>query len=389
MNKKVLFLVGDIWDLGKNKGMPSVFKVLEKSQEKFKVDIFTTDQNRYDKELHKSEVYYFKKISFLNTNNRYLQYINSRINNLILNLKYIYKFVKLNKKFDLIYCSSSIPIYATYFIKKFYKVKTIHRIYGTFLYPNLGSKLDALKKFEEVLSFKLEADKYIITDDGTLGDKVAEYYKINSKDIVFLRNGVNKIAVNKEKIIEKFKMKNEKFYCLCVSRLTGWKRVDRIISAFNKINNDNIVLFVVGDGDEKENLEAMSHNKNIIFLGSLPAYEVHGLMQVCDLFISMYDLSNIGNPLLEALSYNMPIITYNSGNTKEVINGNNGILIDEEDEDKIVNQLYKNILKLYSDSKLREKLKEGAKEYAGKYIYTWNERIEKEIEIINEVISLK
>jgi len=220
-----------------------------------------------------------------------------------------------------------------------------------------------------------------------LGDKVAEYYKINSKDIVFLRNGVNKIAVNKEKIIEKFKMKNEKFYCLCVSRLTGWKRVDRIISAFNKIDNDDIVLFVVGDGDEINNLKSMSINKNIIFLGSLPAYEVHGLMQVCDIFISMYDVSNVGNPLLEALSYHMPIITYNSGNTKEVINGKNGVLIKEIEEDKIANELYLTIMKLYENADLRTNLQQGAKKYADDNIYTWDKRIEKEINIMNKLIG--
>jgi len=385
--KKVLFLLGDIWSIDKNKGMPSVYKILEAGQEVFDTTIFTTDKHRYDEELTKSSIYYFKKINTLIFTNRYLSYFFRRIDNLLLNIKYIYKFIKLKEKFDLIYCSSSIPIYATYFIKKFYKVKIIHRIYGTFLYPNLGSKLDALKKFEEVLSFKLQADKYIITDDGTLGDKVAKYYGIDKNKIAFLRNGVNKIKVDKKKIIEKFKIEDNKFYCVCVSRLTGWKRVDRIISAFNKIDNDDMVLFVVGEGDETKNLKAMSKNKNIIFLGSLSAYEVHGLMQVCDLFISMYDISNVGNPLLEALSYNIPIITYNSGNTKEVISGENGVLIKEIEEDKIANELYLTIMKLYQNDDLKGQLQQGAKKYSDENIYTWDKRIETELNIMNKIMG--
>jgi len=387
MNKKnkVLFLLGDIWSLGKNKGMPSIFKVLENSDESFDTTIFTTDKNEYSKELPNSTVFYFQNEFSTFSKNRYLIYLNVRVSNLVLNLKYIYKFIKLKDKFDVVYCSSSIPIYATWFIRKFYKVKTIHRIYGTFLYPNLSSKLDKIKKFEEVLSFKLKADKYIITNDGTYGDKVAEYFNIKSDKILFIRNGVDKIDVNKDEIKSRFKLNENHFNCMCVSRLVGWKRVDRIVSAFNKIDNSSIKLYVIGDGEELDRLKELSINENIIFLGSLPSSDVHGLMNCMNCFISMYDISNVGNPLLEALVYNMPIITYNSGNTKDVINEKNGILIESSNEETIIDELYQYIIEFYKNKTLVDKLSKGAEEYAKNNLYSWNKRIDIEIQEIEKV----
>jgi len=388
MDKKVLFLLGDIWSMKKNQGMPSVYKILEAAQKKYDIDVFTTDIHQYNEELPNASFFYFYKKE-IKAKNRFLVYIQHRINNLILNYQYIKQFMKNKKEYDLIYCSSSVPIFATMFLKKFYKLKTVHRIYGTFLYENLNSKIDKIKKYEEVLSFKGNADKYIITNDGTFGDHVAHYFRIPDDKIIFLRNGVEKHFFEKSKneLRQDLKLDNSKFYFMCVSRLTGWKRVDRIVKAMNQIENDNIVLLVIGDGDEKSNLESLVKNKNIEFIGSISSLEVHKYMNVVDAFISMYDVSNVGNPLLEALTYNLPIITYASGNTSDIIDEKNGILITEEDEKKIVESLHLNMLKVYEDLDLRNELSINAKKYAETNLLTWDQRIDKEIKVLDELLN--
>lgn len=388
--KKILFLLGDIWSMEKNKGMPSVFKILEASDKKFNITIFTTDKNRYTKELPNANIYYFNNLP-LKFNNNYISYLVTRMNNIILNIKYIFQFMLTSKDYDLLYCSSSMPIYSTIFIKTFYSIKTIHRIYGTFLFPKLGNKFDQFKKFEEVLIFKSKADKYIITDDGTFGDKVAEYYKIDSNKIAFLRNGVTKInsKLSKKDILNKYSLEDNCFYLLSVSRLVKWKRVDRIINAMNRIDNSKIKLLIAGDGEEKSSLQNLSQNDNIIFLGSISSNEVQELMSCVDVFISMYDLSNIGNPLLEALTHNLPIITYDSGNTKSIINNKNGILISSTNEEIIIEELKNNIMYLYNNPEEKEKLIENVKDYTKNELYTWEDRIKKEIEIMENLINEK
>ncbi len=389
MNKKILFLLGDIWDMKKNQGMPSVFKILEATQMKYSVDIYTTDKDSYEKELPNAEIFYFKKTN-IKHKNRYIEYFFNRFNNIILNIQYVIKFIKNQKQYDILYCSSSFPIIATIFLKKIYKIKTIHRIYGTFLYENLNSRLDKIKKFEEVLLFKSRADKYIITDDGTRGDVVAKYFEISNNKIVFLKNGVDIYNLNKSKneLREELNLEKDIFYFLTVSRLVGWKRVDRVIKAMNLIENENIKLLVIGDGEEKDNLQSLSKNKNVKFIGSVSREDVHKYMNAIDVFVSMYDLSNVGNPLLEALSYGLPIITYDSGNTKEIIDGNNGILISKNNsEDEIINNLLKQMTELYHNKELKEQLSHNALIYSNNYLYSWDKRIDIEVKIIEELLN--
>ena len=86
---------------------------------------------------------------------------------------------------------------------------------------------------------------------------------------------------------------------------------------------DNVRLLIVGDGPERKNLEflvsKLGLNPYIIFIGSIPHYEIHQYFNIADLFVSLYELFNAGNPLLEALAYGKCIVTINNGGTGEFI----------------------------------------------------------------------
>ncbi|MCF6245169.1 MAG: glycosyltransferase family 4 protein, partial [Sulfurovum sp.] len=253
-----------------------------------------------------------------------------------------------------------------------------------------GKYIEYLKNLEEVTFFKTKVDKYIITDDGTYGNKVAEYFNIPSNKVAFLRNGVSRYALtlSQGEIYKKYGLEENIFYILSVSRLVNWKRVDRTIQAMNRIEDERIVYLVVGDGPEKEILEAMSNKNNVKFLGARIHTEVRELMKTIDVFISMYDLSNIGNPLLEALVEGCAIITYDTGDTSSVVDGKNGILIPfHSEEEKIIKMLQYHIEELaYDDDKLKE-LKRNALLYSDKDLVDWDTRIENEIHILSDVID--
>jgi glycosyltransferase involved in cell wall biosynthesis len=393
-NKKLLFLLDDVWSMGKDKGVVSLYNLLKKCDDTNDMTIFTTEKYNLDKELLNARIYYFRPIFITeNKGNRYYILLLNRLNTLSLNIQYIYKFLILkNKKYDLLYCSSSIPIYATIFIQKLFNIKSVHRMYGTFLYAKLGKYLEYLKNFGEVMIFKTKADKYIITDDGTYGDKVAEYFNIPSNKVELLRNGVSRYSsvLSHDEIYTKYGLDKNKFYILSVSRLANWKRVDRTIEVMNNIEDENIVFLVVGDGPEKLNLEKMSTKNNVDFLGSKTHIEVRELMKVTDVFISMYDLSNIGNPLLEALVEGCGIITYDIGDTSSVINDENGILIPfNNKEEKVIETLKYSIMELVFDNNKLQELKQNALLYANQNLFDWDTRIEHEINILEMLIESK
>lgn len=121
-----------------------------------------------------------------------------------------------------------------------------------------------------------------------------------------------------------------KHVLLTVSRLVSWKCVDRSIIALPELVNNfsNIQLIVVGDGPERKKFEQLSDKFGVIeyvcFEGAVPHDKVPKYLAAADIFLSFYDWSNVGNPLLEAMKAGKCIITLNNDNTGRFIqNGYN------------------------------------------------------------------
>jgi glycosyltransferase involved in cell wall biosynthesis len=381
MKKKVLFLSQEIWDLGYNSGMTSFNRILEKANEIFNTIIFKTDEYYVDAGCVKN----FKKVTN-DFKNRYVNYLVNILSYIKINILYFIYGVLLKEKPDVIYVSSSFPAISGYLLSKYYSVPYIQRQYGTFLFRKLDSLFELVKYHAEVISYLLPADKFIITDDGTYGDKVADFFKISPNKILFLKNGIEKhTRFNKEEcrkaILEELNLPVDSFLIISVSRLVGWKRVDRAINAVNMINDKNIFFLVIGDGEKRSYYENIKKNDNIIFLGALPNITVQKYMAGCDVFLSLYDISNLGNPLFEAMNAGLAIITLDNGDTKSIYD-NNMILLDCSSEEEIVKNVYEKIFYLKSNAKIRKRIGVEAEAYINGKVLSWEERISIEIKEI-------
>lgn len=394
MKKRVLFLVPGIWSMGRKKGLSTIFRLLTEAQEVFDCTVITSEPHILDEDFPKIEI---KKVyvPFLRTRIRLVDLVIVRMENLLLNMRYFFVAVREVQRPDLIYCSSSIPVFATFLLRYFWKVKTIHRIYGTFLFPFLGKKWEFLKKYEEVALFKLPADLYVITNDGTNGDKVAEYFGVSANKVWHVRNGVEVVPFDDTKhqrkatVLKDFDITEDAKVFISVSRLVSWKRVDRVIESFIEAAPKKSCLLIVGDGPERERLEELATLSNIIFVGAVSNERVKELLFCSDVFVSLFDFSNIGNTLLEALSYGLPIISWDVGDTSSVVNSNNGVLIKAVNEKELISSVAVAIGNLAEDDSLRRNLAEGSYEFSRDNLRTWDERILEEINIISKIASEK
>jgi glycosyltransferase involved in cell wall biosynthesis len=234
----------------------------------------------------------------------------------------------------------------------------------------------------------------ILTNDGTQGNLVLKSLKVNTSKIAFWMNGVNKNIYNSnfnKKIIKRELgiLEKEKIL-LTVSRLENWKKVDRIIKAIPCVIKEyqNFKLLVIGKGTERKKLEnlvtKLQVTKYIKFLGALQYQKLKKYYNLADVFISLYDISNVGNPLLEAMSCGKCIITLDVGGTnKFIFNNQNGILLKTND----LNKLPKIIIMLLKDNNLRKSLGKAAKNFADKNFWTWKERIDTELSEVNKLIK--
>lgn len=279
-------------------------------------------------------------------------------------------------------------------------IKTISRFQGTILASHSFTILDRIKEYPHYAALEESADLVIMTNDGTQGDEVLK--KIGNKsNTLFLLNGLDLM----EKDLDEFKSgfnrlrfrkdlfpdieENECIF-LTVSRLEGWKRLDRSIDGFADFctMNNKGKLCVVGDGTERVALEERVKEKNIRervkFVGAVPHDEVYNYLISADVFLSLYDLSNVGNPLLEAMALGRCIITYDVGDTKRFItNGKNGLLLSASELPKLGSVM----ANLAEDENMRERLGRSASDYAKTHFWDWKHRMQYEIDEVRKIMN--
>lgn len=124
------------------------------------------------------------------------------------------------------------------------------------------------------------------------------------------------------------KIKKDSFFnILSVARLEKQKNIFFLIDSFNqkyKLEDklQDFKLHIVGEGNEINRLQnyVISNNlsNNIIFYGQLSQQKVFNMYQFCDLFVHSSKWDGIPNTVLEALYFNLPVLSYKS--TKSGIN---------------------------------------------------------------------
>jgi glycosyltransferase involved in cell wall biosynthesis len=273
----------------------------------------------------------------------------------------------------------------------------VARYQGTVLHPHLSSKLALLRRYEEVRAIRAKADLYIMTNDGTRGDDVlAQLNPFSSGSVRFWRNGLDLDRLQpaepeaRRRLRAELAMPEDAFVLLTASRLTRWKRVDRVIAALPEIIKSvpKAELIVVGDGDERANIERQARDlgvwDSVTITGSVPQENVLDYMQATDLFLAPADLSNVGNPLMEAMCCGMAIVTVDAGDTSDLIrDGETGRLLSTGAPAAIARA----VVGLASDTDERCRLAAEARQEAVKRFWTWDDRMTAELEAVEALVA--
>ena len=156
-------------------------------------------------------------------------------------------------------------------------------------------------------------------------------------------------VINVKEIVKKKKEKIEdifykKKYIIGVGRLTKQKNFSLLVNAFYKINIDNpeYNLVILGDGEERENLELLIkkfHLEDKVFLIGFKE-NAYKYIRSAKCFILSSRWEDPGFVLLEASFLNIPIIASNCKNgPSEILNqGEGGFLFTNESEEDLINK---------------------------------------------------
>ena len=198
----------------------------------------------------------------------------------------------------------------------------------------------------------------------------------NSKATITNSDGLKELALEsspKQKIgviyngidVEKFKplkakKKSKKLTLISTGRLIKRKGYQYLIPA---IKNPDIKLQLIGDGNLKKELEqsAKENKADVEFLGKKSHKEIIKYLQKADVFILPSLNEGMSNSILEAMACRLPIITTNTGGSKELIKGN-GFVIKKRN----INELKNAIQKFIDDPKLIKQMGDRSRKLAEK-----------------------
>jgi glycosyltransferase involved in cell wall biosynthesis len=297
---------------------------------------------------------------------------------------------------DVVYAYEVHGALAARLLKHSPGVPTVARFQGTVMYPALNSPLLRLRRYEEVLALRLPADLYIMTDDGTRGDDVLTRTNPAAlPKLRFWRNGLDLPSLQpsgeeeRRQLRQAFGLREDAFVLLTTSRLAAWKRVDRAIEALPAIVREvpNVMLVVVGDGEERFNLERLATDigvkDHVLFAGAVRQSAVAQYTRCADVFLAVADLSNVGNPLLEAMACGLAVVAVDAGDTRDLVrDGETGLLLPAGRPESIASA----VASLVHDSTLRHRIAAGAREYAETHFWTWEARLGAEIEEVERLV---
>lgn len=134
----------------------------------------------------------------------------------------------------------------------------------------------------------------------------------------------NPLLINNKNFYLKRRPKN--FFFITCSRLDDQKNLFQLLKIFNKysIRNKNCHLMIVGDGPLfykiKNEIEKIKYQNKIVLIGK--THNLEKYFQKANYYISCSKSEGFGNSYIEALAFNLPIISLNSGGIRDVIKKN-------------------------------------------------------------------
>lgn len=200
------------------------------------------------------------------------------------------------------------------------------------VFPNESGFKNCYKKFDEVISVSQSVQDAFIERFGYITNLSVKYNPIDCERIKQLSN--EKIDITKSE---------NKITLISIGRLTYPKNFMRLLSAFSNIkqSNFNIELWILGEGEERTQLEEFikSHNLNddIHLLGFKK--NPYPYLKNADLYVCSSRYEGYSTTVTEATVLGIPVLTTNVAGMKEILGDNEYGIITENDDIAFENEL--------------------------------------------------
>jgi len=205
--------------------------------------------------------------------------------------------------------------------ERFYNKKRTSETFDDFqnLKHNLNVRIQKL-----IRNWSISSSEVVITPSDHLKEFIN---RINPKtEVLKINNGIE---------ITEFKRSKtplHEFNILINSRLVVQKNIHLVIEAMDSIKNLDINLKIIGEGGEFANLEELITNlkiqNRVKMIGKVENNLISEYLKTSNLFIQASDYEGLPHSILEAINYEVPILSTEVGGCKDLLdNGDRGFII--------------------------------------------------------------
>ena len=274
-----------------------------------------------------------------------------------------------NQNINIVHVRSRAPAWILSFIKNknFKTVSTFHNVYSGNSY------------FKKIYNKQLSKVDQIVAISNYVKNSICTKYNLDSKKIKVINRGVDVKYFEKkildseiDKMINKFQIDISKKLVLYPARLTNWKGQLEFLDIFNKMQNNNYLLYFAGDTKNQSYTEKLqnkilnlnlSHNCKII--GNLSRDDLKILYYLSSIITSFpLQAEGFGRIISEALIMKKKVLSFNYGGVRDQLEKlDNVYKVDPLKYSDITTKL-QNILKL--DDEKFFNLSSLSKEYISK-----------------------
>jgi len=238
-----------------------------------------------------------------------------------------------------------------------------------------------IPSLKEIYIDVLENAAKVIFVSNALLNK-AKFYGYSDKNSVVIPNGFEPDIfkpLDKEKIKKDLRL--DKKIVGFVGRLTRVKRADKLPEIFSYISSMYDAEFlVVGDGELREDIERECKKRRlkVKFVGVVPHEKLAYYMNAMDVMILPSRKESFGTVIIESQGCGVAVVGSSNGGIPEAI-GDGGIVVEEgENFEKRFAQSVVKLLENPIDGSYLRKRAMG---------FPWENIVEKEIEVYNEVLN--
>lgn len=298
-------------------------------------------------------------------------------------IKMFFKVLEINKKYTISILNASEPTtggLVCSLVKNIVKKPFLLEVQGemTNIAPStVGLVKSKLMRYFTLFSAKNATHIRAVSDsikeqllkDGFKNEQISIVYpriKLDDFDI-------SKYHDTKKEIHTKYCIDDSKQIFLFIGRLVVFKGIKYLLEAISKIEKDDILFLIAGDGELRSDLETQAKDLQILnkvkFIGTIPYKDVPYLMSGAKYFIVPSVDEGFGRVVIEAMAMRLPVLASKVGGIKDIIkDGENGFFFESQNPNSIVEVVYK-VLNL-SDEKIEQVIENGYQKVYHNYEYS-------------------